>query len=448
MTDPAPSGALSDRQPLDGTVSRAVQHALGRLRSEEAVDSGAVLDLLPERAATRAGLLDALPPKGRGPLHGIPFLAKGNMSVAGEANTGMGPYEAWRPARDARAIELLEGLGAVLVGRSRFTEIALGSSEAEVDPGFRCVANPWDPERTVGGSSSGAATAVALGLVPLALGTDTGGSVRIPAAFAGVPGIKTTDGLLPREGVLPVSWTLDQVGLLARDVDLLMTVVAAVSAGTAPPVRSDRQGGGRVGLVRDVTDRHPRTHPDVDPMLEHAAEALRAEGWSIEEVTGTDFLTCQPALSAIVSAEAARSHGPAVAVTDGAFGRFVHGRITTGADMAEAAYVAALEERHRFRAGVDTVLQDVDVILLATVPFPAPRVEEVLRLGSSDHAVLTRLSNLAGTPAVSVPGAWTEDGLPIGCQLIARRGEDLLALQAAAVVARGVRPPAREVVAR
>jgi aspartyl-tRNA(Asn)/glutamyl-tRNA(Gln) amidotransferase subunit A len=437
-------GASGPSAPEADTARGQVELALQRLCSAGARASGAVLDVFPERAVARATALDALAEESRGPLHGVPFLAKGNMAVAEQPNVGMGPYAAWRAVRDAASIELLEHLGAVLVGRSRFTEIALGSSEAEVDIGFPCVSNPWDRDRTVGGSSSGAAVAVALGLVPLALGTDTGGSVRIPAAFAGVAGIKTTDGLISREGVLPVSWTLDQVGLLADDVQLLRTVVTAVG-GDGGRVQAQRaQGPLRVGVVRDVTDQHPRTHPDVAPMLEHAVTDLRNAHWSAHEVVGTDFLVCQPTLSAIVSAEAARSHGPATAVTEGAFGRFVRGRISAGAAMSEEDYVRALTERSRYRERLDAVMQEVDVLLLATIPFPAPRVEEVLRLGSADHAALTRLSNLAGTPAVSVPGAWTADGLPIGCQLVARRGDDLIALEAAAIIARGAAARASE----
>lgn len=430
-------GATSRSSSEGDAALERVDLALQRLSSAGARASGAVLDLFPERAVARATALDELAAAGRGPLHGVPFLAKGNMAVAAQPNVGMGPYAAWSATRDAGAIEVLERLGAVLVGRSRFTEIALGSSEAEVDIGFPCVANPWDRDRTVGGSSSGAAVAVALGLVPLALGTDTGGSVRIPAAFTGVAGIKTTDGLLPREGVLPVSWTLDQVGLLADDVRLLRTVVAAVGSDGGQTQAQRARRPLRVGVVRDVTDQHARTHPDVAPMLERAVGDLQAADWSAHEVTGTDFLVCQPTLSAIVSAEAARSHGPATAVTEGAFGRFVQGRISAGAAISEDGYVRALAERSRYRERLDEVMQDVDVLLLATIPFPAPSVEEVIRLGSADHAALTRLANLAGTPAVSVPGAWTTDGLPIGCQLVARRGDDLVALDAAAIIARG-----------
>lgn len=418
---------------LETSVGARIDASLDRLESATAQASGAVLDVCRERARDRAAFLGRLSPSERGPLHGVPFLAKGNMAVAGEPNHGMGPYSFWTAAADAGAIQELEGLGAVLVGRSNFPELSLSASEADNNPNYARVLNPWDSARTIGGSSSGSAAAVALGLVPLALGTDTGGSVRIPAAFAGIPGIKPTHDLFTRTGVLPVSWTLDQVGLLAEDVTLIRTAIASM-LGKDWTVPSP--GVKRLGVVRDVTAGFHRSHPDIDNMLDDAAAQLAAAGWVVSEVTGTEFLTCQPAVSGIINVEAARSHGPANEVGGEPFGESVMKRMKSGASVGEEFYLAALASRQGFRARLLEVFESVDVLLLATVPFPAPLIEELPLFDAGEHAILTRLPNITGVPAVTVPGAWTGDGLPLGCQFVASHGKDLIALEAAAMVSR------------
>ena len=450
-SDPAATVPPAARRPpsvlTEPSAVGRVTASLERIASADGVASAAVLGVFPARALARAAELDALPAADRGPLHGVPFLAKGNMAVAGEENVGMGPYAGWRAAEDADAIRTLEALGAVLVGRTAFPELSLSGSEVDSGPAYRRVPNPWDPQRTIGGSSSGSAAAVALGLVPLSLGTDTGGSVRIPAAFAGIPAIKPTHDLLPGDGVLTVSWTLDQAGLLAEDVELLRTAVAAVAAVTPGGASGDASGGAsgrrRVGVVRDATAGFHRTHPDVAGMLDDAAARLADAGWDVVEVTGTEFLSCQPAVSRVISIEAARTHGPARAVGGAPFGPTVTRRFTEGAALPSAAYVAALAELGALRDRLDTVLADVDVLLSATVPFPAPLVAELPATDRAEHAAMTRLANATGVPAVTVPGAWTAEGMPLGCQLMARHGEDLLAVAAGAVVASSARaqPP-------
>lgn len=424
--------STAPRAPARGAGEDAVLDALDRLTDATGPGPGLTLDTFPDRVDARLGRLAELDQRQRGPLHGVPFLAKGNMAVAGEADPGAGPYAAWTADRDAAAITVLENLGAVLIGRSRFTELALGSSEAEVGAGDACVPNPWDADRTLGGSSSGAAAAVAHGIVPLALGSDTGGSVRIPAAFAGVAGLKPTDGRLPRDGMLPVSWTLDQVGVLGRDVSLVARALGIDLDGDRPQQRPLR-----VGLVRGVSEGHPRSHPDVAGMLDRAEETLGRAGHAVSVVAVPSFVTCQPTLSTIVSYEAARSHGPALAIGGEPFGTFVAGRMRTGAAMDEGTYLDALKLRRSFRSELDRILDEFDVLVLATIPFPAPRVREVLELGSADHAVLTRLANLAGVPAASVPGAWTAEGLPLGYQVIAARGQDALVLHVAGALSVG-----------
>lgn len=414
---------------------RRVEVALERLEGPVGRASGALSAIYRERAMTRAKLIECIPEDEWGPLHGVPFVAKGNMAVANEPNVGMSLYSEWRAPADAAAIELLERLGAVLVGRSTFPELSLSGAETDADPEYPRVENPWDSTRTIGGSSSGSASAVALRLVPFALGTDTGGSVRIPAAFAGVTGIKPTHNFFNRSGILPVSWTLDQVGLLAEDVNLLHTAVAAIleTGGCTSIFR-----GRRVGVVRDVTAAFHRTHPAVEGMLTRAAARLEAADWSIQEVGGADFLACQPAVSAIINFEAARSHGPATQLRSAPFGPVVTRRLKVGAAMEEDFYFEALALQQEFRARLYKVFEVIDVILMATVPFPAPLIAELPTFDAGEHAALTRLANYTGVPAVTVPGAWVPEGVPLGCQLLARPGEDLLAIEAAAVVVGGV----------
>lgn len=379
---------------------------------------------------------------GRGqdaPLLGMPFLVKGNTAVRGLASPGLGAlYGAWIPAADAAVVALLERSGAVLVGTTRFTELALASSEAEIDG--PAVSNPHDVERTVGGSSSGSAVAVADGRVPFAVGTDTGGSVRIPAAFAGVAGLKPTDDLLPRGGVLPVSWSLDQVGLLARDARVISKVLAASAPLPAPATAA--LDGLRIGIVEDAWIDHPRT----DAVALRSFEACRVRlvdlGAATSRVAVPELPDCQPTLSAIVSYEAARSHGPAFSLEPGRFGSFVHARLARGAALSGDRYVAELAERDRYRARVSELWAGLDLLVLPTIPFVPPTVDEVRELGSTDHARLTRLGNIAGVPALSVPCGWTDEGLPLGLQIMARPGADALVLAVGAVleVARGAPP--------
>ena len=435
---------LAEGQPTsvmeEESASLRIATALNRLESPLGRASGAVSAVYRERAVARAESLDGIPRNEHGPLHGVPFVAKGNMAVANEQHVGMSLYAEWRAPSDAAPIELLEDLGAVLVGRATFPELSLSGAETVTDSEYPRVLNPWDSSRTIGGSSSGSAAAVALRLVPLALGTDTGGSVRIPAAFAGVAGIKPTHDFLDRAGVLPVSWTLDQVGLLAEDVNLLRTAIVAIARkneSTRPPRNRNRN---RVGVVRDVMTEFHRTHSAVEGMLASATARLEDAGWSVQEVAGSDFLACQPAVSGIITFEAAHSHGPATQLHSGPFGTAVTKRLQVGAGIDEGHYLQALTLKQEYRARLLEVFEDVDVILLATVPFPAPLLNELPRFDPGEHAALTRLANYTGVPAVTVPGAWIPEGVPLGCQLLARPGEDLLAIEAASVVDVGSRP--------
>lgn len=418
-----------------------VERALERLEGPLGRGSGAVLATFPDRATRRAELLEHLPPDERGPLHGVPFVAKGNLAVSGEMNHGMSLYSEWRAPDDANAILTLERLGAVLVGRTSFPELSLSGAEPEDDADYPRVLNPCDPSRTIGGSSSGSAAAVALGLVPLALGTDTGGSVRIPAAFSGVAGIKPTHDLFDGFGLLTVSWTLDQVGVLAEDLDLLRTVISATAALRSAPAEVAATGSRRVGVVRDVTAAFHRTHPAVERMISHAASRLESAGWSISEIPGADFVDCQPTLSGIINFEAARSHASAFQLRPNPFGPAASRRIRLGFEMGQAEYLRALKMKQEFTERLLETFSEVDIVLTPTVPFPAPYIGDLPRFDAGEHAVMTRLANLTGVPAVTVPGTWLPEGAPLGCQTMARHGEDLLAIEAAAVIAQA---PIRE----
>jgi aspartyl-tRNA(Asn)/glutamyl-tRNA(Gln) amidotransferase subunit A len=368
----------------------------------------------------------------RGRLAGVPFAVKDNIDLAGETTTA-GTVVSGRPpaAADATVVQRMRHEGAVVVGTTNMSEFAC--SAVTENQHYGITRNPWHLDRSPGGSSGGAAAAVSAGMVPVALGTDTGGSVLIPAALTGICGIRPTAGRISVEGVVPLSPTLDTVGVLARRVDDLQEVMSVLDVanetssplGSFPPVvRHDASTerpltGTRIGVLTGWF------REGCDDAVLAAVDAAVAELAALGATTTTVALPSAAAVTAaaktIVWAEAAVAYRE-FTTTPPRHSSVLH-RLTDGASTPVGDFIEALRVRTRWSREMAAAFADVDVLVSATTPIPAPPV------GSDQETVTRTLVRLtypgcqAGTPAVSIPCGLV-DGLPIGLQLIAAWGAE------------------------
>jgi Asp-tRNA(Asn)/Glu-tRNA(Gln) amidotransferase A subunit family amidase len=393
---------------VTGTSEAAVRGCLERIAERDPqVRAWTCLD--PESALTQARAADA-ESEPRSPLHGVPVGVK-DIIDTGDLPTEYGSpvYAGNRPDADAACVARLREAGAVILGKTATTEFAYYHPTH--------TTNPHDPGRTPGGSSSGSAAAVADGMVPLALGTQTAGSVIRPASFCGVAGLKVTHGLIDMTGIRPLSERLDTLGLFAREVaelEPLLAVLAGVEAAPEPATPP------RIGFAR--TARWDQADADARAALEDAAGRLDAE--EIELPGELD------------EAVDAQARIMAVDVAASAAVEYEHHRdqlseellelIETGLAIDAATNRADLETADRAAAVLPSVFASHD--LLMTLAAPGQALEG---LGDTGDPVFCRAWTLLGTPAISVPGMTGADGMPVGVQLIAPRGHDAQLLAAA-----------------
>jgi 2-dehydropantoate 2-reductase len=373
-----------------------------------------------------------------GPLAGRPVAVKDIIEVAGVPTRCGSPASSPAPARaDAAVVARLRAAGAEVFATSQCLEYAAGFAHPQVGD----TRNPRDPARTSGGSSGGSAALVAAGACELALGTDTGGSIRIPAAYCGIAGLKPTHGLLPVAGVFPMSPACDHVGTLTATVADAADLLAALAdpGALAPPPA----GGGPFTagvLAAQLTDAS--VTPQVHRAVTGALAVLAAAGWRLNEITAPwleELPRWEDTLAVIVCADAASVH------RGRDWGRYAEGTralLDYGASITSDQYNAALRQRAELSAAIEASLSGVDVLAGPTVGYQAPEQDPPFGAGEdSAESRFTGPYNLTGHPAISipVPGA----GLPIGLQLAGRRGADL-ALLAAAAAAEELFPRARE----
>ena len=382
----------------------------------------------------------------RGPLHGIPIALKDLVMTRGIRTTcGSRILKDWVPDADATVAARLTEAGAILLGKLNMHEFAYGPTG--LNPHYGTPANPWGRDRMPGGSSSGSGAAVATGLCAGALGTDTGGSVRIPASLCGIVGLKPTYGRVSRAGVIPLAWSLDHIGPMTRtvtDTALLLQALAghdpadpSTAAIAVPDYRRALDGdarGLRVGIVREVF--FERLNPDVRAAVEGAVRALEGLGVRVEEIRLPRIHHAGPATFAIITAESMAYHEAYLKTRASEYGADVRARLLTGQFVLATQYLKAQRARQVLRAEVDGVLTTVDALLLPTTPIPAPRTDE--REATVDgaredvRAWLTRCTrpiNLTGHPALSVPCGLTADGLPVGLQLVGRHFDEATLLR-------------------
>ena len=365
-----------------------------------------------------------------GPLHGVPVAVKDNVAVAGVPQGNGNPRSLAGPASsgDAPVVAALRAAAADVFCTASLLEYAAGAPHPEL-PEAR---NPVDPTRTAGGSSGGSAALVAAGVCPAAIGTDTGGSIRIPAAYVGIVGLKPTHGLVPAEGVTPLAPTLDTVGVLARDVattSAVLTAIAGVDPAPEPAVVT-------VGLLVDQLD-DPRLEEGTRAVLRSAVETLRAAGVRVVDRPGAALRARDETFEPIILHEAWEHLGPLA--EPGWFGPDTDRLLRMGAEVDTAAYERALARRAELLPAAHALLDGVDVLIGPAVPFVAPESTPVLDSPEGElEGLFSAPANSTGSPALSLPAGRDGAGLPVGLQLTGRPHGDADLLAVAAVVERAL----------
>jgi aspartyl-tRNA(Asn)/glutamyl-tRNA(Gln) amidotransferase subunit A len=369
----------------------------------------------------------------RGPLHGIPVGLKDLFDTMEVRTTGGSASFADRiPNEDADVVRRLKASGAVIIGKQNMHEFGLGATSAASH--FGPVHNPWNRDYVAGGSSGGSAAAVAASLCYGSLGTDTGGSVRIPASFCNIVGLKPTYGRVSTRGVIPLSWSLDHVGLLTRtvfDAAVLLEAIAGYDAREATsldrPVpayaAAVRRGASslRVGIPREYF--FAALDPDVETAVARAIEVLSKLCAAVAEV----MLPVSPEVhAAVMLAEGFAFHAVRVREAPQLFQSPVLGRLRVGEKVAAAAYIDRRRELDQMRRAAPGLFEKVDLLVTPTVPLlPVPIAESRDDdAGVALFARNTRPFNVYGLPAVSVPCGVAKNGLPIGLQIVGRPWEE------------------------
>lgn len=363
-----------------------------------------------------------------GPLHGVPVSVKDLFDLAGTVTTAASRVrEGLIADRDATAIARLRRAGAVLVGKTNLHEFAFGTTNE--DSAFGPARHPLDALRSPGGSSGGSAVSVATGMAMASLGTDTGGSVRIPAAACGLVGLKPTVHELPEDGVVPLSRTLDHVGPIAHSVaDVWHVFHALRDQGPMRPLGHDPAASLRLAIPRpyfcDLLDDDVRASFDTSVTLLRAAGATVIE----TEIAKADLIA--PAYLHIVFGDAAAYHGDTLERVPERYTPNVRTRLEMARYVLAEDYVRALDVRRALHGAVDRALAGHDALLLPTLPIVAPPIgAAMVQVGTSQEPVrnvmlrLTQLFNITGHPAITLPCGSNAAGLPCGLQLVGWSGQ-------------------------
>lgn len=376
----------------------------------------AFITITAEQALADARRLEGEKP--RGPLHGIPIALKDLYDTRGVRTTGASQQFANRvPTADAEVVRRLKAAGAIIVGKANMDEFAYNyTSETSF---YGPCRNPWDPTLSPGGSSGGSAVAVAAGMCFAALGSDTGGSIRLPSAFCGIAGFKPSWGKLPAGGVLPLAWTLDTVGPMARSAADCAVLFQAMGGDGPRPAGAPRFGIPRKPFYEQV----PAELFPVDKLFPGAREVPFP---TVEPSPVIPELT-RPYLE-VLNAEAYAYHREMLAKSPGLYHPQTRQNIANGESISAAAYIASRRELERLRALAATLFPAVDLLVTPTAPGPAFPLGQP---GSLLFLRNTALWNLFGLPTITVPCGRTPAGLPLGLQITGRPGEDALVLAAA-----------------
>ncbi len=426
------NGSLS---PVD--VVRASLQRLDKLEPAlnavaQRLDAAALAEAEQATAELKAG-------KDRGPLHGIPVAIKDLIEVAG-ASTGYGSKV--RPpaiaSKDAPLVQHLREAGAIILCKANLLEYAYGIAHPDVGQ----TNNPHDVGRTSGGSSGGSAALVAAGILPLSVGTDTGGSIRIPASYCGIVGLKPTFGLVSLEGVFPPSWSLDHAGPLARSVSDAALLLEALT-GKSFPLSSPSLAGVRIGVPGFHCESRELT-PAVAANLAEALKRLQAAGATIKRLDIAELTLANSELRRIILPEASVIHAGLYAENPAGYAPRTRSQVEAGFEAKAVDYIKAQEFRVKLRDAVEAAFDEVDVLIGPSVPFPAPIEDpEFTEDGEEGEMLSSGFANMTGQPSLSLPSGM--DGhLPLGLQLTGAVGGDgkllRIALGIEAVLDAGRRP--------
>jgi aspartyl-tRNA(Asn)/glutamyl-tRNA(Gln) amidotransferase subunit A len=381
----------------------------------------------------------------RGPLHGVPIALKDLFDTAGIRTTaGSALFKERVPEQDAEVVRRLKAAGAVFLGKTNMHEFAYGGTSLVT--AFGGVRNPWETGHIAGGSSGGSATAVAAGLCYGALGSDTAGSIRQPAAYCGIVGLKPTYGLVSTRGVIPLSWSLDHVGPMARtvaDAALLLQTMAGYDSEEITSIRMDvpnymaglrQRPTFRLGVARDFffegLDR------EIDAATQQALSVLEKLTAGISEVA-VPARNQEELRSTVRSAEAYAYHADFIDKSPELYQPETLARLRGAAKIGATAYIQARRQLDRTRRTIGQVFQTVDLIVTPTSPMlPAPMADFSRDRGGSGDFLVRNIRNTSpfdvyGWPTISIPCGFSASGLPIGLQISGPPGRDALVLQVA-----------------
>ncbi len=431
------SGAFSPTEITRALLQRIEQlqpklHAFIRLDADGALD------------AARAAEAEIKSGHTRGPLHGVPVGIKDIIDVAGLPTTGHSKILVGNVAKkDAVVVSKLRAAGAIIMGKLSTHEFAIGGPSFDLP--FPPARNPWNPRHHPGGSSSGSGAGVASGMFPLALGTDTGGSVRNPASVCGIVGLKPTYGLVSRRGVFPLAFTLDHVGPMTRTVAdnaLLLEVLAghdpddpgsaATQARHFGALLERGVSGLRIGFVRHFHETDMPAHPDVTAALEDVERILQAEGALVETVTLPKLSEFAGINRVILCSEAWSIHAPWLRERPEDYGALARRRLLPGAFMSAGDYVGAQRRRAQLIAAVNDKLRDYDVLMCASSMDPASEIEDAAETARTYPRQARAPFNVTGHPALAMMSGLSGNGLPVSVQFVGRYFEDATVLRVAA----------------
>ena len=414
----APLIARGELSPRD-----LVHACLARIEARRELNAFITVMAEPALAAAADAEREITAGRYRGALHGIPVSVKDLVDVAGTPTTSGSAVTPRYPSHDAVIVQRLHESGAIIIGKTNLHEFAFGTTGDET--AFGAVKNPFDTTRSAGGSSSGAAVALVEGMCFGAIGTDTGGSIRIPAAACGIVGLKPTYGELSCGGIVPLSTTCDHVGPMTRTVEDARIMFEALSGRAgAPPAAGPLTLGVPGGYLLERVDVQVRE------ALAAARARIAAAGHTVRDIEIRHARMTPDVYLHIVLPEASRYHAARLATEAAAYSPGVRLRLEMGRYLLAEDYVRALGLRDALRRAVNRAMDGCDALLLPALSIPAPPLGAAsVDIDGTPEPVraamlrLTQLFNLSGHPAIALPSGRTAAGLPLAMQLVGRHGE-------------------------